>query len=30
MIEIMSQAPDWASDLPLNAAGFISEYYQKD
>lgn len=30
MIEIMSQAPDWASDLLLNAAGFISEYYQKD
>lgn len=30
MIEIMRQAPDWASDLPLNAAGFTSKYYQKD
>lgn len=30
MIKIMSQAPDWASNLPLNAAGFTSKYYQKD
>lgn len=30
MIEIMSKAPEWASDLPLNAAGFTSKYYQKD
>lgn len=30
MIKIMSQAPSWASDLPLNAAGFTSKYYQKD
>lgn len=30
MISIMSVAPDWANDLPLNAAGFISKYYQKD
>ena len=30
MIEIMSTAPEWASDLPLNAAGFISNYYKKD
>lgn len=30
MIEIMRQTPDWASDLPLNAAGFVSKYYQKD
>ena len=30
MIHIMSQAPDWASDLPLNAAGFTSKYYKKD
>lgn len=30
MIKIMSKAPDWASDLPLNAAGFTSKYYQKD
>lgn len=30
MIRIMSKAPDWASDLPLNAAGFTSKYYQKD
>ena len=30
MINIMKQPPDWASDLPLNAAGFTSPYYQKD
>lgn len=30
MIHIMSQAPDWANDLPLNAAGFTSKYYKKD
>ena len=30
MIKIMSKAPEWASDLPLNAAGFTSKYYQKD
>lgn len=30
MIGIMRQVPDWASDLPLNAAGFVSSYYQKD
>ena len=30
MIKIMSKAPDWANDLPLNAAGFTSKYYQKD
>lgn len=30
MIKIMSKAPDWADDLPLNAAGFTSKYYQKD
>lgn len=30
MINIMRCPPDWASDLPLNAAGFTSKYYQKD
>ena len=30
MIDIMRCPPDWASDLPLNAAGFTSKYYQKD
>lgn len=30
MIKIMSQAPDWAKGLPLNAAGFTSYYYMKD
>ena len=30
MINIMKQPPDWAWDLPLNAAGFTSPYYQKD
>ncbi len=30
MIHIMSMAPDWASDLPLNAAGFVAKFYMKD
>ncbi len=30
MINIMREPPYWAEDLPLNAAGFISKYYQKD
>lgn len=30
MIRIMSIAPDWASDLPLNAAGFTAKFYMKD
>ena len=30
MIKIMSAPPSWAEDLPLNAAGFSSKYYQKD
>lgn len=30
MIKIMRKTPEWASDLPLNAAGFTSKYYQKD
>lgn len=30
MIKIMSNPPEWAFDLPLNAAGFTSTYYQKD
>ncbi|MEV2911440.1 hypothetical protein ABNF65_23250, partial [Paenibacillus larvae] len=28
--EIMSQPIDWAPGLPLTAAGFECEYYQKD
>lgn len=30
MIEIMCQVPKWAEGLPLNADGFISDYYKKD
>lgn len=30
MIRIMSAPPEWASDLPLNAAGFTCKYYMKD
>lgn len=30
MIKIMSNSPEWASDLPLNAAGFTCKYYMKD
>ena len=30
MIRIMSIAPSWASDLPLNAAGFTAKFYMKD
>lgn len=30
MIKTMCEPPIWAHNLPLNAAGFISKYYQKD
>lgn len=30
MVKIMSKAPDWASDLPLNADGYITPFYKKD
>lgn len=30
MVKIMSQAPDWASDLPLNADGYLTDFYKKD
>lgn len=30
MISIMSNSPEWASDLPLDAAGFVCKYYMKD
>lgn len=29
-IELMCIKPKWAQDLPLNAAGFTSDYYMKD
>jgi DNA polymerase len=28
--EIMGQAPPWASDLPLGADGYVTNYYKKD
>lgn len=30
IIEIMCTPPEWAKDLPLNAAGFTSQFYMKD
>ena len=30
MVKIMSKAPDWASDLPLNADGYLTMFYKKD
>lgn len=30
MAAIMGQAPSWASDLPLNADGYLTKYYKKD
>lgn len=30
VIEIMKQPIDWAPGLPLNADGFVSDYYKKD
>ena len=30
VIELMCIPPEWAPDLPLNAAGFESEFYMKD
>lgn len=30
MVKIMSCPPEWANDLPLNAAGFTCGYYMKD
>ena len=29
-IKLMCINPKWAEDLPLNAAGFVSDYYMKD
>ena len=30
MVEIMSEAPAWAKDLPLNAEGYLTIFYKKD
>lgn len=30
VITIMRRTPDWAEGLPLNAAGFVSDFYMKD
>ena len=30
MIDIMSITPEWAEGLPLNAAGFVNDFYMKD
>lgn len=30
MVKVMTQVPDWAEGLPLNAAGFESDYYKKN
>lgn len=30
MCALMGQAPDWAEGLPLNADGYLTEFYKKD
>lgn len=30
MIDAMCEAPSWAANIPLRAAGYITEYYRKD
>lgn len=30
LIKVMTEKPDWAEGLPLNADGFTSHFYQKD
>lgn len=30
MIDAMCEAPSWAANIPLRAAGYIAEYYKKD
>lgn len=30
MIDAMCTAPDWAANIPLRAAGYITDYYKKD
>lgn len=30
MIDAMCTAPEWAENIPLRAAGYITEYYKKD
>lgn len=30
MVQIMSRVPDWASDFPLKADGYITPFYRKD
>lgn len=30
MVRLMTEVPDWANGLILNAAGFVSDFYKKD
>lgn len=30
MVKIMSTPPEWAKDLPLNADGYLTDFYKKD
>lgn len=30
LIEAMTKPPEWAEDLPLNASGYLSDFYTKD
>lgn len=30
MIDAMCEAPSWAANIPLRAAGYLTEYYKKD
>ena len=30
VVEIMSQVPDWAAGLPMNADGWVNPFFKKD
>ena len=30
MVQLMTEVPDWANGIILNAAGFVSDFYKKD
>ena len=30
VVQIMKQPPAWAADMPLNAAGWVGDFFTKD
>jgi DNA polymerase len=30
VVDIMKQPPAWAADMPLNAAGWVGDFFTKD